>query len=576
MMHDGTILEKDDKKNATGALRTILIFAALFFVYIWGLGDAGLMEPDEGRYAEIPRNMIATGDYVTPRLNGLKYFEKPVLCYWLNVASFKLLGENAFAARLPVALLALAGVAATWSVARKMYGRTTADWSAVVLGTSLLYYAIGRINILDMPVSAFLTIAMALAWFAIDDRERGNFWLCLAFAALGAAVLTKGLMGIVLPGGIILCYALLSRNPGIFRRFLLFLPGWAILLAVTVPWFWAVCVRNPDFFYFFFVHEQFLRYTTTVHDRMEPFWFFLPILIAGFVPWLGFLPGAFRDAFKSIKECFARRSDNSPELYLLCWSLFILLFFSASHSKLIPYIVPAMPPLAILTARAIELRTDTVRRRPGLLPAFLLNAVVLLVLAGGLLTLRRYFRDARFDVKLAWQAGRVIGMAMILFVVLSAVSLKRVWAGRFAHFVPLFMPVAALVLIYTLQPVQLVIASRKSAYELCENLKKVTGPDDIFINYKEFIQAPQFYLGRRMVLVDYTGELEFGKEAEPELARKIFMTDAEFEKFVETPTSGDKIIIFEDDRGMNLPSYVGRGARVAATSHNFTAIRLRR
>ena len=575
-MDGDAITENKKEKTGMATLRTTLIFAALFFVYLWGLGDAGLMEPDEGRYAEIPRNMIATNDYVTPRLNGLKYFEKPVLGYWMNVASFKLFGENNFAARFPATLLALAGIAATWAVARRMYGREIADWSAVVLGTSFLYYAIGRINILDMPVSAFLTIAMALAWFAIDDRERGNFWLCLAFAALGAAVLTKGLMGIVLPGGIVLCYALLSRNPRIFRRFLFFLPGWVLFLVVTVPWFWAVCARNSDFFYFFFVHEQFLRYTTTVHDRMEPFWFFLPIYVAGFVPWLGFLPGAFRDAYKKIREYMTARDSNAPELFLLCWSLFILLFFSASHSKLIPYIIPAMPPIAILVARAVHLRTRTDGRKPGLLPAFLLNAVVLLALAGGLLTLRRYFQDPRYDLPLAWRSGRVIAMAMILFVVLSAVSLKRLWAGRFAHFVPLFMPIAALVLIYTLQPIQLVIASRKSAYELCVNLKPILGPDDVVINYKDFIQGPQFYLGRQVVLVDYVGELQFGKDAEPELASKAFMTTEEFERFVDTPTTGQKIVIFEDEKGINLPRFIAKDATVAATSHNFVAIRLRR
>lgn len=571
MSFEATTYAKSERKNGE-TLRTLFIFALLLAAYLWGLGDAGLMEPDEGRYAEIPRRMIATGDYVTPRLNGVKYFEKPVLGYWLNAASFKLLGENNFAARFPAALLALVGIAATWAAARKMYGRDTADWSAVVLGTSLLYSSIGRINILDMPLSAFMTITMTSAWFVIADDERQRTWLSVFFASMGLSVLTKGLIGIVLPGGIIFCYALLSRNPGLLWRFARFLPGYAIFAAVAVPWFVLVCSRNPDFFYFFFIYEHFIRYTTTVHNRMEPFWFFIPIFIAGFIPWLGFLPGAFRDAFQETREGFLRRARDNGALFLLCWALFVLLFFSASHSKLIPYIIPAMPPVAILAARAIHLRTDAGGQKRGLAFGVVLNAIFLIILAAGFFTLRHYFRDARYDLKLAWNTGRMIALAMTLFAVLSIACLRKTWTPRFS----ILVPAVALLLLFTIHPVQRVIASGKSTYELCENLKPVIRPDDTVINYRDLIQAPQFYLARRIMLIDIKGELAFGANAEPDLARGFFLTSEEFERYVDTPTSGDKILIFENGRGSDLPKFAVRGAVVAATSHNFTAIRLRR
>lgn len=560
------------ERNKLEAFRTLFIFALLFTIYIWGLGRAGLMEPDEGRYAEIPRRMIASGDYVTPRLNGVKYFEKPVLGYWMNAASFKLLGENNFAARIPATLLALAGIAATWVTARKMYGKGTADWSAVVLGTSLLYFSVGRINILDMPLSAFMTITMASAWFVIADEGRRTTWLSVFFASMGLSMLTKGLVGFILPGGILFCYALLSRNPGLLWRFARFLPGYAIFAAVAAPWFLLVCSRNPDFFYFFFIHEHFLRYTTTVHNRMEPFWFFFPIFIAGFIPWLGFLPGAFRDAFREAKESFSRRAQDNKALFLLCWALFILLFFSASHSKLIPYIIPAMPPVAILAARAICLRLEERERKRGLIFGVVLNAVILLALAAGFFTLRYYFQDARYDLKLAWHTGRMIGLAMTLLAILSVACLARSVFPKFS----LYVPAAALLLIFTIIPVQRVVASGKSTYEVCENLKQVIGPDDIVINYRDFIQGPQFYLQRRIVLVGMKGELEFGANAEPEQARGFFLTAEEFEQYIDTPTSGDKFILFEDGRGSSLPGFAVKGAVVAATSQNFTAIRLRR
>ena len=333
--------------------RSVKFFAAAalaaVLLYLAPLGSYPLMEPDEGRYAEIPREMVESGDFVTPRLNYVKYFEKPVLLYWANAANFMLFGENEFAARFFPALCALGGVFVTAAFGASLYGRRAGFIAGAVTATSLLYFAIGTINITDMPLTFFLTLAFASFYTArTSGRKR---WYLLFYFASALAVLTKGLVGVFLPGLVILVYILVTRE---WRLFVepLYLPGLLLFFAAGVPWFWAVCRENPDFFRFFFVQEHFLRYTTKMHGRYEPFWYFLPLLPAGLAPWTAFLPALLsRRSVVRAPRCGSERRAN---IYLLLWAGLILLFFSMSDSKLIPYIVPCLPPLALLIGADID------------------------------------------------------------------------------------------------------------------------------------------------------------------------------------------------------------------------------
>ena len=320
-----------------------LFALGLLFVYFSGLGAYGLLEPDEGRYSEIPREMIETGDFVTPRLNYVKYFEKPALHYWLTAASQKVFGETEFAGRFWPAVLALGSVAVAWATSRRMHGGQAAYYSSAVLGASLLHFAIGRINIIDMTLSFFMTLSFAGLWFALkEDSRRG---LMLFYAGMALAVLSKGLVGVVLPGGVLVAYSLITRDISPLKR-AINRRGIVLFLILTVPWFFEVCRRNPDFFRFFFIQEHFLRYATRMHGRYEPAWFFIPILIVGFFPWAGLLPGAILSALPRPLRALGR--EKRDELYLLLWFGVIFVFFSLSSSKLIPYIVPALPPMAML------------------------------------------------------------------------------------------------------------------------------------------------------------------------------------------------------------------------------------
>ena len=226
--------------------------------YLVALGRHGQLDPDEGRYSEIPREMLESGDFITPRLNYVAYFEKPVLHYRLTALSFTVQGQNEFAARFFPAVLAMAGGVGTYWLANRMYGPRAAFLSAWVLATSLVYFAIGQIIITDMPLSFFMTLSLAGFWMGYR-RDRKYF--LLFYLGMALALLTKGLVGVVLPAGVAFWWIVLTRKWEVVRK-TIYLPGLAIFFLVAAPWFVLVCMKNPDFFDFFFIQEHFLRYTT--------------------------------------------------------------------------------------------------------------------------------------------------------------------------------------------------------------------------------------------------------------------------------------------------------------------------
>src|SRR5439155_6545443 len=223
---------------------------------------------DEARYGEISREMAQSGDWLTPRLNGFKYFEKPPLQYWAGAAALKVFGQHDWAARLWTGLLALAGVALTFYAGRRLFGAPAGALAAAVLAGCPLFLALGQLNTLDMGVSVFLSAAVfafAIAQTADGERARRR-WMLAGWAACGLAVLSKGLIGIVLPAASVALYILVRRDWTLLRRLEL-IRGAVLFLAITAPWFVAVSLRNPEFAHFFFVQEHWLRFTTTMHHR---------------------------------------------------------------------------------------------------------------------------------------------------------------------------------------------------------------------------------------------------------------------------------------------------------------------
>jgi 4-amino-4-deoxy-L-arabinose transferase-like glycosyltransferase len=332
-----------------------LIFGTTLFQF---LGHYPLLEPDEGRYSEIPREMLARGDFITPLLNYVKYFEKPPLLYWLNSLSFSLFGQNEFAARFPCALTGLLTILFTYWLGRTLFDRRSGLYAAVIIGSCLGFAPQARINLTDMPLTLCLTVALGSFIVAVrssSEQEKSRYYY-LAYAGAALAVLAKGLVGILFPGAIIFLFLLCRKRWQILREMRL-VTGLGLFLAIAAPWFILVSMQNPEFARFFFIHEHVERFLTKVHGRYQPLWYFLPILAGIMLPWAVFVPSALKDAWKKRRE-----ECGEPLAYLAIWALFIFLFFSKSNSKLVPYILPVVPPLALLTAAAFREKIESGRR----------------------------------------------------------------------------------------------------------------------------------------------------------------------------------------------------------------------
>ncbi len=362
-----------------------LLFLLAFFVVIYWLptGLRPLVNPDEGRYVEIAREMATTGDLVSPHLNGTLYFEKPPLFYWLEASAVKLGGMNLWALRFWPIALAFIAAAAVYGTGRKLWGRAAGLWAAAVLSTGVLFYGLAQIIILDMAVSVFLTLALCAFMLAVREPPgKTRRWWCWAlYAAMALALLTKGLIGLVIPGAIIFLWLLLLNKWRELRHAHIF-SGFLVLLILAAPWHIAAALANPPpdgwdwphfvtkdwnnqgFLWYYFWHEHVLRYTDPETAHHVQGWYFFPgILLAGLLPWAFFLPQAL---WSAVKGGWLRLKAEPEILLLLLWTLFPLGFFSASASKLIPYILPSIPPLALLIGRFLA-RAQEVPGAPALL-----------------------------------------------------------------------------------------------------------------------------------------------------------------------------------------------------------------
>ena len=336
-----------------------LLLIACGIVWFAVLGLRPLFNPDEGRYAQIPAEMLASGDFTVPRLDGFVYLEKPPLQYWATALALRAFGHNEWAARLFTAACAVLALVFVHLLGARAFSRERGLMAAGMTASMLLYVFMGQLITLDMALACFLTVAICAFSLAQLEREaspaRTRNWMLLCWAAMAAATLTKGLIGIVIPGAVLVLYTLWQRDFTAWRH-LHIGKGLLLFAVLVVPWFALVERAQPGALNFLIVHEHFQRYLTKVHDRYQPWWYFLMILAAGSLPWL---PQSVRALAFGWRQSVPRGSfDVSRVLWLS--AAFTLCFFSLSDSKLAPYIVPVLPPLALLAS------LDGVRGAPDL------------------------------------------------------------------------------------------------------------------------------------------------------------------------------------------------------------------
>lgn len=480
-----------------------LLFALLWFA---NLGTRQLAEPDEGRYAEIPREMLASGDWVTPRLNGFKYFEKPALQYWATAVAYRLFGVNERSSRLYAATLAFLTVPLLFWLGLRLYGAATGLVAALMLGGSLMWSGLGHINTLDTALAFWLTLALAAFLVSQQAQTRAGSarrWLWLAWAAIALAVLQKGLVALALPGAAIVAYTLLQRDWRLLQRLRL-LEGALILLLIAAPWFVMVSLQNPEFAWFFFVHEHFMRFLTKVHQRYEPWWYFLPILVAGLLPWLVAVA-------RSLRSSWSRDAATGfhNERMLLLWPAVTLLFFSLSDSKLPPYIVPMLPPLLLLAARWLVIEGVTALRH-SVLPVAAAMAVLLMG-AGAAAYAQLDPRLIAFHdvVPYALLAGGSLAIGV-------ALSYWRLASGH-------LLGAVAVLAFASLACTQCLLAGYnhppllRSSTQYAAVIRGHAQPGSALFFVDGYWQSLPFYLQRTGRLVQFQGELQFGIEQQPEL-----------------------------------------------------------
>ena len=484
------------------------MFALTVFLWFATLNHNALVRPDEGRYAEIPREMLSSGDWVTPRLNGLKYFEKPALQYWATATAYTVFGEHNWTARLWAALTGFLGIWLVYFTGSRLYGRRAGYMAALVLASSFLYFAIGHINILDMGVSFFMNLSLAALLLAQRPgvSTTGNrSWMYLCWAAMGLSMLSKGLIGIAIPGAVLILYSLVEHDWALWKR-LHFGVGLLIFAIIVLPWFVLVSRANPEFLWFFFIHEQWLRFLTPISGRVHPWYTFIPIVLLGILPWL--LP-----MLHALWRGWARSANTAnkfqPNRMLIIWAGFIFVFFSVSHSKLVPYILPIFPALALLIGERLSKISGKA---------------------------------------LAWQISPMLPLAAAMwwFAPLAAKSASvEVPATLYAHFIPWLQAAAltwligALITIWLARREQVIAAvsvmavasmlmgqavllgynalsPASSAYLIAQQIKPYLKPGVPFYSVAMYEQTLPPYLQRTMTLVAHPDEMEFGIQQEPD------------------------------------------------------------
>jgi 4-amino-4-deoxy-L-arabinose transferase-like glycosyltransferase len=477
------------RERSGGERALIVVLLLLAAVAVLEPKGSGLAEPDETRYAEIPREMLASGDFVVPRLNALPYFEKPPLLYWVNAAAMRALGPTPWAARLPTRLAGI-GTAILVVLAAGGFRKREGLAAGILLLAAPLGFLMARTNLTDGLLTFFFTATLLAARAAIERRAEGRPWVGLAAwtgAAAAGAFLTKGLIALALPGLILLLWcAATGRLRGLGA--LVASPAPLVFVALSAPWFVLVARRHPGFLQFFFVHEHFQRFATGAAKRAGPIWYFVPVIVAGFLPGLPFLLAAFRRA--------VRRADEG--FFFLLWFAAVFVFFSLSQSKLPPYIFPALPAAAILAGRSAGAASG---RGPWIVHAFLATAFAAALILHPVT--RTFLVEARLQ--------GVVAPALALLVVASCFAV--LFAGNATS-----LAIASVGVGWAAFLTSVVIGwpstpQAHSSAELAEAARKEGAPTRILlVGYKDFLNGVSLALATPIPVAAYLGELEPGFE----------------------------------------------------------------
>lgn len=482
----------------------VLVIALFFVVYLVPLGVRPMLFPDELRYAEIPREMLATGDWVVPHLDGLRYFEKPVLGYWLNAAAIAIFGENAFAVRFFSSVAAGVSAFCVFLLVRK-YARDkfAALLAAAVFLTSFEVFIVSTIAVLDSMFTMFVTAGMTAFFFADMETRRWRKTCLLALFGLfcGLAFLVKGFVVFAVATVAIVPFLIWQRRAKELLKIV-----WPPIIAavlVALPWCLMVYAREKDFWHYFFWTEHIQRFVSASSaEHPEPFWFFVPWLLVGTFPWVVLLP--------SVISGLKKTSFRTPLIrYAVCWLIFPFIFFSASRGKLSTYILPCFPPLAILVSMALLTHFSNTKKKTLAPPAYLIAGIAAALAIAIIVTLAMTMDSALYGKHETWKAviavAGLLGYAFVLIVFCTGNAEDfRKQILYFAAGPALFMFCGQFAVPYRL-------IEGKAPMEFLEQRKEMIGPEDILISDNYLASAVCWAYRRNDVfIVGRGGELEYG------------------------------------------------------------------
>ena len=492
---------------AHGASRIALACLVLLALVVgWANLTRTLANPDEGRYSEISREMVASGDWVTPRLDGLKYFEKPPLQYWATAVAFEAFGESDVSARLYVAFCGLGALLLTVYTASRLGIAGLGLGTALALMASPYFMTMGGVVTLDTGLTLWTTLTLCAYLLAerpgLDPAMRRR-WMLVAWAGMAFAVLSKGLVGIVFPAAAMGLHCLVHRDFRPLAR-LEWLRGVALMLAIAAPWFVLVSRANPEFAHFFFIHEHVERFLTTQHRRTEPWWFFVPILFVGFLPWMFALPSAARHAWKGAPA----RGHVAPLRFALLWAAFIVVFFSASGSKLPAYILPAFPAVALALGAYVAQAPE--RKLAWQIAPVVLVGVALVVAAWQFPAGAKdeWTRDLYVAAR-PWVVAAALDVLVVAGLAAWLLRARKRWPALLLVAGGMVVVIGCVVGTYNH------ISPRQSGAEVAATMKPLATPAARLYSVGTYEQTVPFYIGRTLTLVNYVDEFELGLKAEP-------------------------------------------------------------
>ncbi len=481
------------QKNSSWLIDLLFIGTLLSIFYAIFIGKYALFTPDEGRYSEVAREMVASHDYVTPRLDGVAFLDKPALYYWLQAIAIQLFGIKEWALRFWPACLGVLGSLMAYVIGRTLYTRRAALLSAVILATSPLYYGAAHYANLDLEVSVLISITLGFSLLGLQassPRQQKIFFL-LAYVFAGLAILTKGLIGLAFPVMIIGSWILLLNRWSVLKKMHLFL-GLLLIAGIALPWYFLVQKANPEFLHFFFITQQVARFLTHGdYNNRTVWWFYIPIVLLGTIPWSAFFVQAFTN---NLKLTWQNRQQHANELFLVLWFSLIFVFFSIPTSKTVGYILPVFMPLALMVGNYLDTTWGNLTTK-GFARGIKLLIVGCVVAGFGCLLATRINKP---DIIYPGSAPYLITAALIFL----ADSVAIAYFYRKKQFIKV---IASLIVFSMFGLLSLLnsttIMNQRTIKPIAQQIKPLLQPDAEVVTFLRYYQDLAIYLERRITIV---------------------------------------------------------------------------